>query len=240
MKILIVDDEDLALNRLKRLLNELGYENIIAFNDSLEALKHIQSNSYDMAFLDISMPQINGLELANLIIQNNPNIYVVFQSAYDEYAIKAYESAIDYIIKPTTKEAIEKSLQKVNNLKVNSDEKSLVEESKLIGKKGDTLYLVKIKDILYIRADLDEVIVRTKEFDCYVKRKIGDLSDLLQKKSFFRIHRSILVNVNKVKSLKSVEQSKLEVSFDGIDDIVTSSKDGAKEFREYMNQLVLK
>jgi len=240
MKILIVDDEDLALNRLKRLLNELGYEDIVAFNDSLEALKHIQSNSYDMAFLDISMPQINGLELANLIIQNNPNIYVVFQSAYDEYAIKAYESAIDYIIKPTTKEAIEKSLQKVNNLKVNSDEKSLVEESKLIGKKGDTLYLVKIKDILYIRADLDEVIVRTKEFDCYVKRKIGDLSDLLQKNNFFRIHRSILVNVNKVKSLKSVEQSKLEVSFDDINDIVTSSKDGAKEFREYMNQLVLK
>jgi len=96
--------------------------------------------------------------------------------------------------------------------------------------------LIDIDDIYYIKADLDEVIVRIKDTDAYVRRKIGDLESLLVGKNFFRVHRSYIVNVDKIKSLKSVEQSKLQIFFDGITEIVTSSKEGAKDFREYLER----
>ena len=105
-----------------------------------------------------------------------------------------------------------------------------------MGKRGDKLYLIDINDIYYIKADLDEVIVRIKDADAYVRRKIGDLETLLSGKNFFRVHRSYIVNVDKIKSMKSVEQSKLQISFDGIDEIITSSKEGAKDFREYIER----
>ena len=99
-----------------------------------------------------------------------------------------------------------------------------------------SLYLIDISDIYYIKADLDEVIVRIKDADTYVRRKIGDLETLLNGKNFFRVHRSYIVNVDKIKSMKSVEQSKLQISFEGIAEIITSSKEGAKDFREYIER----
>jgi len=77
---------------------------------------------------------------------------------------------------------------------------------------------------------LDEIIVRFKESDGYVKRKISDIERLLKGRNFFKIHRSCIVNVDKIRSLETIEQSKLKISFQGIDSVVTSSKEGAKAF----------
>ena len=96
--------------------------------------------------------------------------------------------------------------------------------------------MIEVDDIYYIKADLDEVIIKIKETDAYVRKKMQDMQELLKGKNFFRIHRSYIVNVDKIKSMQSIEQSKLEISFKGIDDVVTSSKDGAKEFREYIEK----
>ena len=123
-------------------------------------------------------------------------------------------------------------LLKINNFKTTTSE----ENKKILAKRGDKLYLIDIDDIYYIKADLDEVIVRIKDTDAYVRRKIGDLESLLVGKNFFRVHRSYIVNVDKIKSIKSVEQSKLEIYFNGVDEYIVSSKDGAKEFREYLDK----
>ncbi|CAA6812808.1 MAG: Two-component system response regulator, LytR/AlgR family, partial [uncultured Sulfurovum sp.] len=82
MKVLIVDDESLALSRLKRLLKEAGITDITACENGLEAMKEIGKNHFDLAFLDISMPQISGLELANHIMEVSPKTFIVFQTAY--------------------------------------------------------------------------------------------------------------------------------------------------------------
>ena len=110
------------------------------------------------------------------------------------------------------------------------------ENKKILAKRGDKLYLIDLDDIFYIKADLDEVIVKIKDADAYVRRKIGDLETLLSGKNFFRVHRSYIINVDKIKSMRSVEQSKLEISFDGISEVITSSKEGAKEFRDYIER----
>ncbi|WP_228712363.1 LytR/AlgR family response regulator transcription factor [Arcobacter defluvii] len=230
---MIVDDEKLALDRLKRLLNENGIEDITEFNNPVVALKEITKTKFDVVFLDISMPNISGFELADSIINIEPKTFIVFQTAYEEFALKAFQSGgMGYLVKPIESNDIKNILEKIRLFK-----SSNVDESKkILGKRGDKLYLIDINEIYYIKADLDEVIIRIKEADAYVRRKIGDLETLLNGKNFFRIHRSYIVNVDKIKSMRSVEQSKLEISFDGIGEIITSSKEGAKEFREYIER----
>lgn len=234
MKILIVDDEKIASSRVQRILSELGYNDTFVINDSLEALNNIATNKYDVVFLDIQMPNITGLELANKILEYEPKTFIIFQTAYDEYAIEAFKAGgLDYILKPTTNENIQSALDKVNKYIQNNPSN---ETKKIMGKRGNKIYLMEVEDIYYIKADLDEVIIKIKEADVYVRRKIGQMADLLQNKNFFRIHRSIIVNVDKIKSMQSVEQSKLQISFKDIEEVVTSSKEGAKEFREYLER----
>ncbi len=229
---MIVDDESLALSRLKRLLNENGIEDITAFDNPIEALKEVTKTKFDAVFLDISMPNITGLELADSIIQLEPKTFIVFQTAYSEFALEAYKSGgMGYLMKPIESNEIKNILEKIRNFKNSSEE-----SKKILGKRGDKLYLIDTSDIYYIKADLDEVIVKIKETDAYVRRKIGDLEILLNGKNFFRVHRSYIVNVDKIKSMRSIEQSKLEISFEGISEIVTSSKEGAKDFREYIER----
>ncbi len=234
MKILIVDDEKLASSRVERILNELGYEDVTVYNDPLEASNDILRNRYDIVFLDIQMPNTTGLELANNILELEPRTFIIFQTAYDQYAIEAFKvGGVDYILKPTTKESIESSIKKVKKYlqtKTNDDMK------KIMGKRGNKIYLIELDDIYYIKADLDEVIMKIDDADVYVRKKIGQMAELLSNKNFFRIHRSIIINVDKIKAMQSVEQSKLQISFNGIDETVTSSKEGAKEFREYLER----
>ena len=234
---MIVDDEKLALSRLKRLLNENGVEDITAFDSPIEALKEITKTKFDVVFLDISMPNITGLELADSIIQIEPKTFIVFQTAYEEFALEAFKNGgMGYLVKPIESMDIKNILDKIKSFKETSTKDSNDDSKKILGKRGDKLYLIDINDIYYIKADLDEVIIKIKEADAYVRRKIGDLETLLSDKNFFRIHRSYIVNVDKIKSMRSVEQSKLQISFDGITEVITSSKDGAKEFREYIER----
>lgn len=231
---MIVDDEKLALSRLSRVLSDEGISEISTFLDGFEALEEIKKSSVDVVFLDINMPNINGLELANKIIEIDPKVFIIFQTAYSEYALDAFQSGgMDYLLKPVESEQIKKCLERVKLFLKDKDNIS----KKIIGKRGNNLHLINLDDIYYIKADLDEVIIRIKESDVYVRKKIGDLQNILAGKNFFRIHRSCIVNVDKIKSMKSVEQSKLQISFTGIDEVVTSSKDGAKEFREYLEKI---
>ncbi len=232
MKVLIVDDEKLALSRLNRLLNEEGILDVTACSSAIEAIKILSKEKFDVAFLDISMPDMNGLELANTIVNLNPKTFIIFQTAYEEHALEAFQSGgIDYLLKPISNESIKNSLDKMKKYIVKADE-----TKKLVAKRGNKIYLIDIDDIFYVKADLDEVIIKIKDADAYLRKKIGDMQSVLEGKNFFRIHRSYIVNVDKIKSMQSVEQSKLEISFNGIDDIVTSSKDGAKDFREYLDK----
>ena len=237
MKVLIVDDEKLALSRLNRILEEEGITSITAFNNPIDAIKELSKTKFDIAFLDISMPGMNGLELANIILEMNPNTFIVFQTAYQEYALEAFShGGFDYLLKPISNESVRKTLDKIEKFMGKTKEESTQTSKKLIAKRGSKMYMIELDDIYYIKADLDEVIIKIKETDAYVRKKMQDMQALLKGKNFFRVHRSYIVNVDKIKSMQSVEQSKLEISFRGIDDIVTSSKDGAKEFREFIEK----
>lgn len=226
MKILIVDDEALALARLKRMLNTLGYEDIIEADNASTALEAIKEDHFDLVLLDINMPQTSGLELGYELRYHQEDIAIIFQTAYDEHALKAFDiGAAGYLVKPFSMEQLKQSIERVQVESKSSD------SLRLMSKTGESYYLLKPEEVHYVKADLSEVMLRSSKGFSYYAQKISDLEKKLLAHDFVRIHRSYLVNINKIKEIETIEQSKLRFSFHDIADQIESSKDGAKAFR---------
>lgn len=226
MKILIVDDEELALSRLKRMLTTLGYEDVTEADNAQSALEYIKKETFDLALLDINMPGTSGLELGYELRYHEEELAIIFQTAYDQHALKAFDiGAVGYLVKPFSIEQLELTIERV---KV---EEKKPEEFRIMSKAGENYYLLKPEEIYYIKADLSEVMIRSQKGFSYYAQKISDLEQKLLKYDFVRIHRSYLLNINKIKEIETIEQSKLRFSLQNIPDEVESSKDGAKIFR---------
>lgn len=226
MKILIVDDEALALARLKRMLGTLGYEDIVEADNAISALDAVKENHFDLVLLDINMPQTSGLELGYELRYHQDDLAIIFQTAYSEHALKAFDiGAVGYLVKPFSMEQLQQSIERVK-LETKSDKKF-----RLMSKNGESYYLFKPEEIYYVKADLSEVMLRSKKGFSYYAHKISDLEKQLLYHDFVRIHRSYLININKIKEMETIEQSKLRFSFHDISDQIESSKDGAKSFR---------
>lgn len=116
LRAIIVDDEELSVKRLKRILSESGEFGVChTFLNPLEAYEFMKTNQVDVAFLDISMPDINGMKLSNCLLDLDSSIQIVFVTGYDEYAVQAFEmNALDYLLKPVTVERVNKTLGKIN------------------------------------------------------------------------------------------------------------------------------
>ncbi|MGE4456952.1 MAG: LytR/AlgR family response regulator transcription factor [Arcobacteraceae bacterium] len=226
MKIAIIDDEQLALERLKRILTELGYTDITASSNT----DIVFDSKYDLLFLDIDMPSIKGTELAKKVKSIYPDISIIFQTAYSEFALEAFDiGSIDYILKPTEKSRVLQAISRV------SAKKNPI--TKLVTKLGNETYVIDPKDVYFIQADLNEVIVKTKTSNAYMQKNISILEQELKDYGFVRVHRSYLVNINKIKNMTTVEASKFEIKFVDIYDTITTSKDGAKFLRNYLGEI---
>ena len=115
LKTILVDDEELSIKRLNKILTECGEIQICnTFSNSLEAYEYIKENKIDVAFLDISMPDMDGMTFSGMLRDMDSDIDVVFITGYDEYAVKAFElNALDYLLKPVTSERLQKTLDKI-------------------------------------------------------------------------------------------------------------------------------
>ncbi len=244
MNVFIVEDEYIARERIKRFLNEIGSINIVDEADSKEkAIKDLENKQVDIVFLDIKLPDGTGLEVAKYLVDNMENPpYIVFTTAYGEYALEAFKvNSVDYLLKPFTKQDVENALNKIKNLEqkiVNTAKiSSIVNNNEILlpVKHLSKIILLKPDDIYYIKAELSETVIRTKEKEYISNRKLYEFEDILKYKGFFRIHKSYIVNLTKIKDMKSVEQSKFLISFHDISDVLKTSRDGAKYLRDYLN-----
>lgn len=225
MKILIVDDEPLALARLTRLLTSLGYTSIAQASSGAEAIELTAKHPFDIAFLDISMAEMDGIELGFALRYHHENLSIIYQSAHEDYALRAFDvGAVDYLLKPYTAEAIARSIGRVS---AKNSSKIL----RLISKAGDNHYLLTPEEIFYVKADLAEVVLRSQEGFSYYPKKISDVETLLEPYGFMRVHRSFLVNLNRIKEMETIDQSRISFTFEGIKESIESSKEGAKQFR---------
>lgn len=225
MTFLIVDDEPLAVARLVRLLGSLGYTSVTSASSGAEALEAAKKHDFDIAFLDISMAGMDGIELGYALQYEHEELTVIYQTAHDTFALKAFDvGAVDYLLKPYNAEQIERSIERIKA-------RAKPEKLRLIAKAGENHYLLIPEDIYYVKADLSETIFRTAKGFCYYPKKISDLETLLEPYGFFRIHRSYLINLNRIDNMETIDQSRISFTFEGIKDSIESSKEGAKQFR---------
>jgi two-component system LytT family response regulator len=224
-KILIADDEKLSREAIKLHLSHRQDVTIVAeCGDGKEALEKIIETMPDIIFLDIQMPYYSGIELLEKLPPSY-NPFIIIITAYDNYALQAFNNdAIDYLLKPFTKERFTKALNKalkifelyqLGELKPTIDTlekfksllKSLdkVEEKKstLSIKDGSKFFILNISDIHYIEAAGDYVFVHTLLTKFIHKDTLASLENTLPSKQFIRIHKSFIVNTNYIKELHS-------------------------------------
>ena len=240
MRAFIVEDEPLAVQRLKRMINQDGRLEVVGEASTYEeAIKGIEELRPDVVFLDIRLPDGNGIDVAKEILSMGLKPYVIFTTAYGEYALEAFRvSAVDYLLKPFSQEDLKKAVDKIfekrNNL--NQVMNFLRTERPIIPVKiGNKVMFLSPEDIYYVQAEMGEVSVRTKEGLLPLSKKLYEIEEELKPYYFFRVHRSYLVNLKKVKELKSVEQSKYVIIFKEINETLKTSREGAKALREYLN-----
>ncbi|MBA3027016.1 MAG: response regulator transcription factor [Sulfurimonas sp.] len=200
MKILIVDDEELARARLSRMLNTLELGLIDEATNANEAIEAVKADKYDLVFLDINMPQVSGLELGYELKYLDSDVAIIFQTAYEEHALKAFDiGAVAYLVKPYSLEQVKMAVERVKTAKVKD------EDLRILSKSGDNYLLLKPQEIHYVKADLSEVMLRTAKGFSYYAQKISDLQTKLEAHNFVRIHRSYLINIDEIKEIETIE-----------------------------------
>ncbi|MFN3756834.1 MAG: LytR/AlgR family response regulator transcription factor [Flavobacterium sp.] len=210
MNVIIVDDEKNARLALRGILEE-NFPEVIILDECVDvpsAVKSIHKHQPDLVFLDISMPGYSGLELFRFFDDEELHFKVVFVTAYQEYALNAFElSAIDYILKPVRVEALKRALQKVShhqlmNIKVLQSHLEPSLPKKVALKTGDGLTFLLLNDIIYLKADGSYThFVTSNGKKIIVSKKIADFERLEQMGSFLRIHRSHLINYNRIQKI---------------------------------------
>lgn len=216
-KIIIIDDEPLARSIVVEFLEKHTDIQIVAeCSNGFEGVKAITQHQPDLIFLDIQMPKINGFEMLELI----PTLpSVIFTTAFDEYAIKAFEnSAIDYLLKPFSQErfnaAINKWKKSLNN-NTNSNVQQLIqkgslqpeEKNRIVVKNGTDIRIVPTSDIMYIEAYDDYVKIFTRDSYYLKKKTMNYYEEILEKTLFFRAHRSFIINLQELSKIESLEKN---------------------------------
>ena len=205
VRTIIIDDEEKIRKLLASLLNSECQEvKIIGEADSVKAgIELINNTNPDLVFLDIKLPDGSGFDILSGLV--NPDFNVIFVTAFEEYAIKAFEfSAIDYILKPVDPNLLIRAVKRTTHkmkaelsLKMNTLLSNIEgdDDQKIVLKTTDHVYLVKVKDIICLESDQNYTTVKiTGGKEILVSRTIKSFSDLLDDDNFIRIHRSHLIN----------------------------------------------
>lgn len=227
LKALIVDDEYPARKELRYMLEQFDNVEIVGeAANAREALKLISALDYSILFLDIEMPGMSGLELST-ILQDDPNKpYIIFVTAYEEYAVKAFEvNAVDYVLKPFDEKRFYQAMQKVFRLAEKNKEKEETTSEKPepailnrlpVESNGKTL-LIPEDDIIYAFTQDENVYIKTATDKYVSKYTLKELENRLNDQFFFRTHRQYIVNLSKVKEIVS--------SFNGTYNLIVGDKE---------------
>lgn len=216
MKAIIIDDEKLARDLIKNFLQSFTDIKIVdECENGFDGIKSINEHNPDLIFLDIQMPKLNGFEMLELL-DNNYNI--IFTTAYDQYALKAFEvNAADYLLKPFSRErfaeAVNRVIDKINNSIqeqkpsfhqsdfMQSDEKL----NRIVVKKHNKIVVLPIEHIKYLEAQDDYVNIISQEGSFLKQNRMKYYEEHLPD-SFIRIHRSYIANLNEIKEIALQEK----------------------------------
>lgn len=217
-KILIVDDELLSRKKIRRFIEQRPETfEVSEASNGIEALNMIESQHPDIVFLDIEMPEMNGMDLVQTI--GIPKFKLIFQTAYSEFAVEAFEkNALDYILKPFNEErfnqALDKGLQGITSSQqltglTDTLTKDEVYLSKVVVKRGMKNTLIPTEEVLWFKSENHYTYVCTKDFEYIYTEPLKDLVQKLNPSVFLQVHRNAIVNVQFIKDIIQGDNMKL-------------------------------
>lgn len=243
MRAIVIDDERLARKELINLLNQLETVEVVGeavnVDDAKEKIDQLQP---DVIFLDIQMPEKTGFDLLEEL-DNVP--HVIFTTAYDEYALKAFQvNALDYLLKPIEpkrlEEAINKLVGKIEGISKRDEhaayvnQKKLTLEDQVFVKDGDRCWFVRLSNVRLFESDGNYIKVYFDQFKPMIHKSLNALDERLDEKSFFRASRKHIINLGWVEGIEPWFNGGLVVTLKGGDRIEVSRRQAAR-FKEMMS-----
>ncbi len=210
MKILVVDDELLSRTKIRRFIEARSESfEILEASNGLEALDIIEAQMPNIVFLDIEMPEMNGMDLVQAI--GNPDFALIFQTAFSEFAVEAFEkNALDYILKPFNQDRFNQALDKaLSRPSANKQIQGLTQHlgqdkvylSKVVVKRGIRNTLIPIDDVLWFKSENHYTYVCTKDFEYIYSEPLKDLIEKLDPTYFMQVHRNAIVRMSAIKDI---------------------------------------
>lgn len=245
MKVLIIDDEPLGRKIIREYLDSHPEVHLSGeCENAHQALKAIERNDPDLLFLDIQMPEINGIELLGLLDEMP---HVIFSTAYDEYAIRAFElNAIDYLLKPYDQDRFDLALSRAKERIEREDRQEekiagLMEQwnavsarpERLLVKDAGRIVVVKTREIDWIEAMEDYITLHTSGGDHLMHQSMNYMEEILEETRFIRIHRSFIVNLEAVLEIVPWSSGRWKCKLkDGKELMI--SRSGARKLKQLM------
>ena len=236
MKTLIIDDERLARTELRSVLEPFKNIEIVGeASNANEGIEMIDSLQPDLIFLDIQMPEKTGFDMLEEL-SNCPK--VVFVTAYDEFAIKAFEvNAFDYLLKPVDPKRLEEvvsKLTKIEEEEAKAPTTKLQSDDKIFIKDGDNCWFVEMNKIRMFESDGNYVKVYFDQSRPLILRSLNSLEQRLDPKTFFRANRKFIVNLNHISNIETWFNGGLQVELNENEKVEISRRQAVK-FKELMS-----
>ncbi len=233
----IVEDEFPAREELKYFLTkhkEISLEK--EFENPIDSLKYLQENKVDVVFLDINMPELDGMNLGKILTKLNPNIKIIFITAYRDYAAEAFEiKAFDYLLKPYSEKRITEVLNNLTMIKDNSPTKEVEKINKVTVFLDEKMVVLSLDEIYYIEVSEKESLVYTQNEIYTSKLKISKWEEILPKNKFYRTHRAYIVNLDKIKEVEPWFNGTFVLKIQDLKFKVPVSRNNIKEFKELLS-----
>lgn len=253
MRIAVIDDERPARSELRHQLTELLPEAVIEEGESGEkALEMAGETAYDLFFLDINLGDINGTVLVNALKNMQPDMKIIFVTAYSEYAVKAFELGVeDYIMKPFDKRRIDKMLKKCGVTKADSTSLKAAEERQAgswgqqtgrgsrmrkfaINTDGRTVF-EEVGNIVFIETYNRGCLIHTVKDEYFEGKPIGDFEKRLGEMGFYRCQKSYLINLEKVKEMFLWKNNSFAIKMEGYENqILPVGRERIKTLRQLL------
>jgi two-component system LytT family response regulator len=238
MKVLVIDDERLARQELKKLLKKHQEIEIIGeAANADEANELIQEKKPDLIFLDIQMPGKTGFELLEELDEVP---LVIFVTAYDEYAIEAFKvNALDYLLKPVEPKLLSAAIDKVFSMQHNDNKtiehvNKLTSESQIFLKDGDKCWFVSLKDVRMFESEGNYVRVFFNNYKPLILKSLNNLEKKLDEETFFRANRKFIINLKWIESIENWFSGGLLVKLKGGETVEVSRRQAAR-FKDMMS-----
>ena len=232
---IIVEDELPAREELKYFLNEEKEIKLIAeFDNPLDTLNFLENNTTDVIFLDISMPDMNGISLGKIVTKMYPDTKIVFITAYKDYAVDAFEiKAFDYLLKPYSETRIRNLLKSLVNREtevISSIKNSNLK--KITVNIDERLYVISLNDVDYIEASEKETLIFSNQKKYISKIKISKWEEMLKGYNFYRCHRSFIINLDKITEIEQWFNSSWIIKIKNYTTAIPVSRNNIRELKE--------